>query len=243
VKTVVIIQARLGSKRLPGKVLQEIAGKPMLWHVVERMQRARGINDVMVATTDSPLDDRLAAWCTADGVPCFRGSEANVLDRYCGAARAANADVVVRITSDCPLIDPAITTRVVDEFLAEQERWSGASNVIHRTWPRGLDTEVVARETLDRLQRVACEPRFREHVTLYMYEHSDEFPLLSVENNRDRSAFRWTVDEEADLQFVRAVYERLYSTERVFGAADVFQLLEQEPRLAEINRTVQQKKV
>ena len=237
-KITAIIQARMGSSRLPGKVLQDIQGKSMLSRVAERVSRACSVHEVIVATTPLLQDDAIVQECRRWPVPVFRGSEEDVLDRYLRAARWTNADVVVRITSDCPLIDPEIVDKTVHAFLSQRPDY--ASNVIRRTYPRGLDTEVMMTEALERAWHGAGQVHHREHVTPYIYEHPEEFMLLSVCGEADYSEHRWTVDTAHDLEFVRAIYARFGHAEH-FSWRDVLKLLEQEPELLEINRGVQQK--
>src|SRR5262249_12160461 len=171
-RTVAIVQARMGSSRLPGKVLQDLGGEPMLARVLSRLGRSRTLDEVVVATTTEPADDILERFCQERGRPCFRGSEHDVLDRYYKAATAERAAVVVRITSDCPLIEPAIVDRVVAEFQERQPGIDYASNVLpRRTYPRGLDTEVMSFAALDRAWHEDHVPASREHVTPYIYRH------------------------------------------------------------------------
>jgi spore coat polysaccharide biosynthesis protein SpsF len=240
-KVVGIIQARMGSSRLPGKVLAEIRGYPMLWHVVERTRAAETLHKVVVATTTEPADDVIVAFCREHGVDCFRGSETDVLDRYYRAAREHAAEAVVRITSDCPLIDPEIVDKTVRAFMVEQRDCAldYASNRIVLTYPRGLDTEVMTFRTLEVAWREARQSYQRTHVTPYIYENPDRFRILSVTGDRDYSAYRWTVDTPEDLELVRAIYARL-AGER-FLLNDVVRLMEREPELPEINRSVAQK--
>jgi spore coat polysaccharide biosynthesis protein SpsF len=236
-KVTAIIQARSGSTRLPGKVLAEIHGHPMLWHVVQRTGAAETVDEVVVATTTEPADDAIAAFCREHGVGCFRGSEEDVLDRYYRAACEHDAEAVVRITSDCPLIDPDIVDRTVRGFL--EERPDYASNCVVRTYPRGLDTEVMTFGALDRAWREATKPYQRAHVTPYIYESEGRFRILSVTGDKDYSGYRWTVDTPEDLEFVRAVYSHFGNAR--FLWRDVVRLIEQKPELAEINRSVAQK--
>ena len=237
-KVVAIIQARMGSSRLPGKVLRDIQGQSMLGRVVNRVRRACSIDEVLVATTDCSADDPIVQECRRCSVPVFRGNEDDVLDRYLRAAQWTNAEVVVRITADCPLIDAEITDKTVRAFLAERPDY--ASNVMVRTYPRGLDTEVITVPTLEGAWRNADQPHQRAHVTPYIYEHPDNFRLLSVTGDIDYSQHRWTVDTAADLEFVRAIYARLEKRPE-FLWRDVLALLEREPELIEINRSVPQK--
>lgn len=242
-KIVAMIQARTGSTRLPGKVLKEIEGETMLARVVERVRRARLINEFLVATTDHAADDAILAECKRLAVKVSRGDQDDVLDRYYRAAQLAKAEVVVRITSDCPLIDPDVIDKTVTAFLEAKPDY--ASNALERTYPRGLDTEVMSFTALSRAWQEARKPYEREHVTPYIYEHPDKFKLLSVTGAADFSSHRWTVDTAEDLEFVRTIYARFKANPafsgREFSGRDVLDLLEREPELPEINRSVMQK--
>ena len=237
-KIVAIIQARMGSTRLPGKVLKELEGQTVLARVVTRLRRARHIDELLVATTDRAPDDAIVEECQRYAVPVFRGDQDDVLDRYFRAAQASKAEVVVRITSDCPLIDPDITDKTIAGLL--ESRADYASNSLVRTYPRGLDTEVMRFETLARARDEARKPYEREHVTPYIYEHPTKFKVLSVTGEVDHSGYRWTIDTPEDLEFARAVYSH-FEPDAVFSWRDVVALLEREPSLIEINRSVMQK--
>jgi spore coat polysaccharide biosynthesis protein SpsF len=237
-RLIAIVQARMGSTRLPGKVLLDVAGQTMLARVVRRVQPARTLSGVVVATARGPAEEPIVRECAAQGVDVFRGDEGDVLDRFYQAARAHQAEAVVRITADCPLIDPGLIDLVVGAFL--EARPDYASNVLQRTWPRGLDTEVVALPALERAWREAAQPYERSHVTPYLYQNPDLFRLLSVTHPRDYSGYRWTVDTAEDLAFVRAVYERL-GVDGTFRWTDVIDLLAEEPELADLNSSVWQK--
>jgi spore coat polysaccharide biosynthesis protein SpsF len=247
-KVVAIIQARMGSTRLPGKVLKDLDGETVLARLVNRLRRARLIDEVLVATTDRAADDVILEECRSLSVLVSRGDENDVLDRYFRAAQLAKAEVVVRVTSDCPLIDPEITDKTILAFLEAGPDY--ASNVLVRTYPRGLDTEVMSVAALGRAWQGARERYEREHVTPYIYEHPAEFKLLSVTGDADYSSHRWTVDTSEDLEFVRAVYLRLKNTRLkntqlkdnpIFLWRDVLDLLDREPELMELNRSVMQK--
>ncbi len=239
-KIVAVIQARMGSTRLPGKVLKDIRGRTMLERVVGRTRRAELVDKVVVATTPHETDEPIVAECRRLDVPCFLGSETDVLDRYNRAAEWCGADVVVRITSDCPLIDPSETDRVVRAFLDSTADY--ASNFIRRTYPRGLDTEAMSAATLAHAWLEADEPYERIHVTPYIYGHPDTFQLLSVTGREDFSNYRWTVDTSEDLQFVREVY-RLLDNREMAGWREVLSLLQSNPQLAEINQSVRHKEL
>jgi spore coat polysaccharide biosynthesis protein SpsF len=238
VKVVAIVQARMGSTRLPGKVLKDLEGRTVLARVVERLRRARLINELLVATTDRPADDAIVAECRQCSVPVSRGDQDDVLDRYFRAAQLVKADVVVRITSDCPLIDPEVTDKTIAAFLEAKADY--ASNALVRTYPRGLDTEAMTFPALSRVERQAHQRYEREHVTPYFYEHPSEFKIVSVTGDADYSTHRWTVDTPEDLEFVRAVYARLKDNAG-FLWRDILDLIEREPELAEMNRSIVQK--
>jgi spore coat polysaccharide biosynthesis protein SpsF len=233
-----IIQARMGSTRLPGKVLLDIGGETMLSRVVQRCRQATSLDAVIVATASGPADEPIVFECARLGVEAFRGSEADVLDRFYRAAQRWGAQGVVRITADCPLIDPGVIDRVVRAFGRAQPDY--ASNVLKRSYPRGLDTEVMTLSALQRAWSEASEPYQRAHVTPYFYQRPGLLRLLSVVGEPDRSQYRWTVDTTDDLTFVRAVYRRL-GNEGKFDWLQVVALLEREPELVEMNRQVQQK--
>jgi len=241
-KVVAIIQARLGSTRLPGKVLVLLAGEPALARVVRRLARARTLDEIVVATTTRPADDEIESFCDERGWLCSRGSEDDVLDRYYQAAIAREADVVVRITSDCPLIEPIVVDRVVGEFLARYPEIDYVSNVApQRTYPRGLDTEAVSMEALRRVWAEIRDAEYREHVTLYIRRHAETFRIHNVTNETDLSGMRWTVDTPEDLAFVRRIYDHFGND--TFSWQDVLAALEQHPEWLDINRHVQHKKV
>jgi spore coat polysaccharide biosynthesis protein SpsF len=241
-KTVAIVQARMGSTRLPGKVLQDLAGEPMLARVVNRTCRAKTLQEVVIATTTNTVDDVIVKLCEARGWSWFRGSEEDVLDRYYRAAKKYQADFIVRITSDCPLIDPEVIDQVVQEFLERQPEVDYASNTWpRRTFPRGLDTEVMRMDVLERAWREDRNPAWREHVTPYIYRNPNRFRIHNVVSPVDYSAMRWTVDTQEDLAFVRQIYN--YFGHDRFSWREVLKVLEEHPEWVEINRYVQQKVV
>ncbi|MBI9074769.1 MAG: aminotransferase class III-fold pyridoxal phosphate-dependent enzyme [Desulfatibacillum sp.] len=227
-----IIQARMGSTRLPGKVLADIGGRPMLMHVVDRLQRATLVNKVMVATSQESGDDPLAALCIKQGIACYRGSETDVLDRFYKAARQYKARAVVRVTGDCPCLDPGVVDRVVEAF--QKSGCDYAANILVYTYPDGLDVEVFSMQALETAWKMARLPADREHVTPYM-RTSEAFSRVNVENEHKLpfKELRLTVDEPKDLEFVRELYVRLGDSG--FGLAQVLDLLQKEPQLMDIN--------
>ncbi|MCS5696642.1 glycosyltransferase family protein [Desulfofundulus thermocisternus] len=241
-RVIAIIQARMGSTRLPGKVLMNILDRPMLWHVVQRTCRARLIDEVVVATTSGEADEAIVSLCRSQDWPYFRGSEEDVLDRYYQTARHYRADVVVRITSDCPLIDSGVIDRVIKAFINGQPELDYASNTLPpRTFPRGLDTEVFSLSALERAWREDTNPASREHVTPYIYRHPEKFRLQGVSSDIDYSYMRWTVDTLEDLNFVRKIFEHFGNN--AFSWREVLRMLDEHPEWLEINRHVQQKVV
>ncbi len=241
-KTVAIIQARLGSSRLPRKVLADLAGEPMLARVVDRTRRAAALDEVMVATTTEPADDELVKLCQQRAWPFYRGSQEDVLDRYYQAACQAAAEIVVRITSDCPFIDPGIVGRLLETFSCRGTPLDYLSNTIPpRTFPRGLDAEVMSIEALERAWRESRESASREHVTMYVYRHPEKFHIDSFQNDRDLSGLRWTVDTPEDLEFARTIYNS-FGHDR-FSWLDVLEVLSVHPEWTEINSHVLQKPV
>jgi spore coat polysaccharide biosynthesis protein SpsF len=227
-----IIQARMSSTRLPGKVMADIAGKPLLEWVIRRTKQAKSVSLVMVATSDGSRDDVIERFCERTRTACFRGSEQDVLDRYYQSAKSFSPDAVVRITADCPLIDPMVIDTVVRVF--QESNYDYASNTIEATYPDGLDTEVFSYRVLEHAWREARAKSEREHVTPFIWKHPELFRLRNVENNRNLSELRWTVDTPQDLEFVRRVYEYLEELP-YFGMNEVLALLEEHPELKEIN--------
>jgi spore coat polysaccharide biosynthesis protein SpsF len=206
-RTVAIIQARTTSTRLPGKVLMELAGATMLAQQLRRLRRCETLDEIVVATTANAADDPVVRIAEQEGARWFRGSERDVLGRYVGAARAARAEAVVRVTADCPLLDPGVVDLVAASLTPG---WDYASNTLERTFPAGLDAEALHLDTLLRADRLGISPEAREHVTwLVAAERPELFLLRSVLDEQDNSDLRWTVDVEGDLELVRRLYDEL----------------------------------
>ena len=237
--TIAIIQARMGSTRLPGKVLLDLAGEPMLARVVSRVRRARRVDEVLVATTTEAPDDALADLCAERGWLCFRGSESDVLDRYYQAARSRGAELVVRITSDCPLIDPTVIDSAIEGLELQQADYS--ANVVRRTYPRGLDVEAFTFAALEAAWRDDDRPESREHVTQFILRHPGRFELTNLSYDDDHSERRWTVDTPEDFELMGKIYGHFGHDE--FAWPEVLALLAQHPQWNEINRHIEQKKV
>ena len=220
--------------------MEDLAGAPMLLRVVNRVRRSRFVTEVLVAASTRPCDNVIADCCREHGLKLFRGSEEDVLDRYYQAALRVRADVIVRITSDCPLIDPGMVDRLVGYFEPGGAHVDYASNVFPlRTFPRGLDAEAFRLNALHRAWREAHDPVSREHVTLYILQNPELFSLRGMTSETDYSHMRWTVDEAADLAFVRRIYNH-FGHDR-FSWSEVVSVLGDHPQWLEINGHVQQK--
>lgn len=242
-RIVATIQARMRSERLPGKVLLPILGRPNLALMVERLRRVPSVDEIVIATTDHKSCDPIEALAQALGVGCFRGSEEDVLDRVIRAGRAARADLIIETTGDCPLIDPPTVQRVVDGFLEGGVDY--CSNVISRTFPRGMDTQVFPLAVLEEVAGLTSDPVDHEHVSLYIYQHPKRFTLRNIESGLPRfvSDLRLTLDTPEDLTLIRTVFEELYPVKPEFTLSDILALFERRPELADINREIRQKQV
>jgi spore coat polysaccharide biosynthesis protein SpsF len=232
--TVAIVQARMDSTRLPGKVLMPLAGMPVLGHVVERLEYCESLDQVVVATTDQASDDAVTDFCRDYGVDVFRGSEHDVLDRYHRSAEVFDADPIVRITADCPAIDPKVVDQVVSGFLDGSYDLFGLSG----EFPDGLDCTVFARSAIDRAWSEATLASEREHVGPYIEHHPELFRTGGIELFHGQGHQRWTLDEPQDYELLRAIFDALYDPERPFLAEDVLAFLDQHPELLTINNNV-----
>ena len=241
-KTVAIIQARMGSSRLPGKVMKDLCGKSVLQHVIERVQQAKYIDEIVIATTVHEQDDVIAEEAVKCGVQFYRGSENDVLERYYLAAKENKADAVVRITSDCPLIDPVVVDEVIHYYQENNQCdivTNAGNDLSQRTYPRGLDVEVFSYQALENAYDKAEEPYQREHVTPFIYENSPH--VCFYKNHFDLSGYRWTLDTDEDFELISQVYEHLYKGNHDFYLLDVINLLSKYPELVEINKHIEQK--
>jgi spore coat polysaccharide biosynthesis protein SpsF len=238
--TLAIIQARMSSKRLPDKVLLDIAGQPMLVRVFERTKRSKTIHQVVVATTTAAEDDPIAELCANLGYDCYRGSAFDVLDRYYQAASTYGAKVIVRITGDCPLIDPDVIDKTVQAF----QGYDFAANRLPppwgRTYPIGLDTEVCTFAALETAWEEADKSHQREHVMPFFYDHQERFHIQLVNHDEDFGSLRWTVDTAEDLTLVRQIYHH-FADRDDFTWLEVLELFKRRPELADINSQVQHK--
>ncbi len=246
---VAIVQARMGSSRLPGKVAKKIMGQPMLAHLIDRLKYSNLIDQIVVATSILQVDDMVAQIAQQAGIGVYRGSESNVLSRYLEAAQEFNADIIIRITGDCPLIDPGTVDKAINIFLEKNVNYLRL-DVAENGYPRGLDTEVFYYNTLVQTVKYieqegyAKDSPYCEHVTLYIYNHPEKFKVIQQKPDESlQRNYRLCVDEPADFQLISQIYERLYKKGEIIAINQVIELLDNDLELAMINQGIKQKKV
>lgn len=227
--TLAVLQARMSSTRLPGKVMLPLLGEPMLVRQLERIRRADRIDGVVIATSTDASDDVIAQVARSQGTGLVRGPLDDVLQRFVMAIEEFSPDIVVRLTADCPLASPTVIDAVIEHFGSSQADY--CSNTLTPTFPDGLDAEVVSARVLLDVAGLSTDPAEREHVTLGVYRRADRYRLASYTGARDLSSLRWTVDTQADYEFVRAVYEELYPVDPSFDIDDILALLDRRPEL------------
>ena len=233
-----IIQARCGSTRFPNKVFALIDGKPLLWHVVNRLKYATKIDDIIVATTVSEKDDKIEEWCKENNVHCFRGSEENVLNRYYSASEAFPSDYVVRITADDPFKEPKVIDAVITKLI--EKGYDHVTNNLPPSFPEGLDCEAFKKSALDRSEKEAETAFEREHVTQYIYHHPEIFKIGNVSNDENLSYLRWTVDKDVDFEMVKAVYaNRDKANKGILLMDEILEILKAHPEISKINSEVE----
>lgn len=239
--TVVIIQARMGSTRLPGKVMKKIFGKTVLEHVVQRTIAACGVDRIVIATTTLEQDKAIVEEAEKIGVEVFCGEELDVLSRYYQAAMQNRAETIVRITSDCPLIDSGILSEMISIY--HNNDFDYVTNTLKRSFPRGLDIEIFSLRTLQEAYQQVSDKEFKEHVTPYIYTNPERFSIHHYESKEDYSQYRWTLDTEEDWILINKIYENLYVENELFSWERGVELMKKKPELAEINAHIQQKKI
>lgn len=239
----ILIQARMGATRLPGKVLTDLCGKTVLQHIVERVRVGAPEARIVVATTVEEQDDAIEEETKRIGADCFRGSESDVLNRFDQAAEAFPGDPIVRVTADCPLLDPELLAAMLADY--SRKKTDYLSNTLERTYPRGLDLEIFPRDVLHQAHLNAHKAEEREHVTPYIYRNPDLFTLRNFAQEEDQSSLRWTLDTPEDLRFIEEIYKALHDNDKMdnqpFTTAQVLDLLKEKPELSAINAGVQQK--
>lgn len=240
-KIVAIVQARMGSTRLPGKVMKKLCGRTVLAHDIERIKQSKLIREIIIATTKSSRDDIIIYEALKNGVNSYRGSEEDVLSRYYEASLEYGADIVVRITSDCPLIDPLVIDRVINYYLKNNYDLvtNAGLDLNMRTYPRGLDVEVFSFKGLEEANKRAIKSYEREHVTPYFYNNNKK--IYYWKNKEDESKHRWTLDTDEDFELIKAIYNKLYKGKHDFYFKEILNLFTENPKLFDINKYVEQK--
>jgi spore coat polysaccharide biosynthesis protein SpsF len=237
---VAIIQARMGSTRLPGKVLLKIMGKPMLWYLVERVKKAKNIDTIVVATSNKHQDKEIVEFCKKYNINYFQGSESDVLDRFYNAAKKYKADIIYRITGDCPLVDPILIDKLYELYQKGNFNHigiaAGAGAIKEeKRFPSGLDTECFSFKVLEEAYNKATKPSDREHVTPYIWRNRDVFKIGSLKSDEDYSYIRLTVDNKEDFLIVKKIYETLYPLKNDFSMKDILNFFEQNQNLFKQN--------
>jgi len=226
----------MGSKRLPNKALLKIAGRPVLEWIVLRLKSCKELDQVVLSITDQKKDDVLERLAEKLSAQCFRGSETDLIQRLLGTARAFGADVVVRITGDCPLTDPDLIDRMVREFRSHMSSVDFVTNTYQRTYPDGLDIDILPLRTLERMNKEVKVPYYREYLTYYIMENPTKYRILNIAQEQNLSTLRWTLDYPEDLKFMRRVYSALKKHKGLFKMKDVLDLIKRNPQLTEINK-------
>lgn len=232
-----IFQVRTGATRLPGKMFKEILGRPLLWHVIQRVKVAGLVNRIIIATTVEKEDEKIVEFCKEMNLPYYRGSVENVLDRFYNTAKKFGSDIIVRITPDDPFKDPEIIDEFLKFFLGN-DNLDYISNTIEPTYPEGLDLEIFKFSALEKAWKEAQKLSEKEHVTPYIWNNVNKFKVKNLCYKKDISKLRWTIDYEKDLRFAREVYKRLYPKKKIFLMQDILDLLEKHPELSKINQDI-----
>jgi len=233
----VIIQVRMGSTRLPGKVMKEILGKPMLWHIINRVEKAKYVDDIIVATTLNKEDDEIEDFTKEYRFNIYRGSENDLIDRYYKAARKYNVDIIVRIWGDCPFIDPEIIDKVLEKFI--QKDYDYANNFNPATYPHGMNFEVYTFKSLERVWKKAKDTFYRQYPFEYIYSYEDSFKTFYDKNEADLSDINLTVDYIQDFQLVTKIFKKFFRLNNIFHLEDIIKFLEKNPGLLNINATLE----
>lgn len=238
-----VVQARLGSTRLPGKVLRPLLGKPLVHYLIERLRRVQSVQGIVIATTTNAEDDQLVDFCNKEGLHVVRGAVDDVLSRYILASDAFGLDVVVRITADCPLIDPDLIEKGLALFRQHSNTLDYLSICHNRTYPLGMDFEIIQVKSLRKAYLLAKDPAEKEHVTPYIWRHPEQFQLANMQQKEHQAEYRLTVDTLEDFMLVERIYKTLYPQNPEFGRKEIVALLKKHPDWLLLNAHIQQKSV
>jgi spore coat polysaccharide biosynthesis protein SpsF len=240
-KTVIIVQARMGSTRFPGKIIKEVIGKPLILFQNERLKYVKNADLVVIATTTSIKDNKIVDLCKSNKIAYFRGDEDDVLARYYKTAKHYSADCIIRINADCPFIDPNIVNDLISIYWEKYPKYDYVANILEETYPLGLHIEVFSFETLSRANTLAKDLSEREHVTPFIYRNPDLFKLKSITYSENLSFHRWTIDFPEDLVFIDKIASQLYPKKPIFSMQDVIDYLKNKPELMNINKHYKKK--
>ncbi|QIZ73125.1 cytidylyltransferase domain-containing protein [Oxynema aestuarii] len=238
----IVTQARMTSTRLPGKVLKTVLDKPLLQYHLEQLQQVRLADRIIVATTTNATDNPIIQWCDRLAIAYYRGSENDVLSRYYHAAKTYQIDPIIRVTSDCPLIDPEIVDRLIQSYLDSQPPVDYFSNCLERTYPRGMDAEIFSFKSLEEAFQEATAQPDREHVTPFIYRQPQRYRIAHLKDKKNNSHHRWTVDTPEDFQLIEKIIKSLSRSEEKLTFKNCLILLENHPEWSKINTHIEQKK-
>jgi len=234
-KIIGVITVRMASTRLPGKVMADIIGKPLVWHIVNRLQHIPDISNVVIATTENESDKKLREFAESENIPYYAGSELDITDRLFQSGKMFNATAVVEINADCPLIDPDLVEQGILKYNSTNPKPDLVTNSVVRTFPEGMQYAIFNFQNIENLWHSLKDIFWRENVKAYVLEKRDLYSVISIENETNLSSFRWTVDYKEDLELVRQIYHHLYKKNNFFGMDEIFSLLERKPELQQIN--------
>jgi spore coat polysaccharide biosynthesis protein SpsF len=240
-KVVIIVQARTGSTRLPGKILKKVEGRPLLSYQIERLRKVENANELVIATTTKSNDDEIVSLCDSMKCSYFRGSEHNVLSRYYNAAIKFKADCIVRINSDCPLIDYSVVEEIIEYYINNFPNYDYVSNILEKSYPIGMHTEIFSFDALNIANKKSFDKDEREHVTPYIYRNKDIFKLKSIKMFKDLSDYRLTVDYPEDFEVIKKIISDIYPKKKYFNMHDIVSYLDDNIELKDINSNIEKK--
>ncbi len=232
---IAIIQARMNSSRLPAKIMSDISGKPMIWHIVERLKNIKSIGKIVIATTNDTSDKSLCDYATTQQIPYYAGSTDDIIDRIYQCGKKFNATAVLKVNGDCPLIDIDVLQQAINKYVDANPKPDLITNTTPNTFPEGLQFGIFKFSTIRKLWEDLKDPFWREFAFMYVIENKEKFDIINIENNVNLSRLRWTVDYQEDLDFVRHIYDDLYPTNKSFTMHAVLSLLDKKPHLKQIN--------
>jgi spore coat polysaccharide biosynthesis protein SpsF len=234
-KIIAVIQGRMGSTRLPGKVLADIEGKPLIWHIFNRLQKISLISEVVISTTNQSTDKPLIEFAKKENIAYFAGSEDDIIDRIYKTGEKFSCDILVKINADCPLIDIKLIENGINLFLSSKNKPDLITNCVEETFPEGMQYSIFNFNVIKKIWLTLKESFWREYFYRFMIENKNNFSIINIKNEKDLSRLRWTVDYQEDLEFVKKIYSKLYSKNQFFGMNEILNLLDKNPEIRKIN--------